>query len=196
MDSSQNKSTVFAQIKELKKAKDWDQMLVVTKQALKDFPGESKILNWLHYAQAHYVDQKLHSDVVKQLEEKQDYSTLYNVYLKLLGVFPESRQLKKLLKKVKSKIDQAHVDERQAYFDQAEATIKQFMGKQEYDKARNACYEIMSYDPENEHFMRLSARIERRFDRKLNTEMDAFYKEELPRLKDEYKADKIKFIKL
>jgi hypothetical protein len=194
--NSKDVKTFTAEIKAAKKADNFDQMLVLARQALQEHPGESKFLDLLHDAQAYYVNAKLDSDVVHQLEEKQDWNTLEGVYLKLLGVFPESHKLKKLLAKTKKKIQKGQTAEEKAYYQGLQTQVKDLAKKGELDSALQACYEFLSHYPEDETFLRLAEKVERKRGSQIEKSLTAYFKEAVPKLKAEYKAHKADFIRV
>ena len=98
-------------IQEAKAKKDYDAMLVNAKTAMQAYPSDDDFQELLHDAQGYYVNQKLESDLLEKLEEKEDWQGLQAVYLKLLSVFPDSKKLHKLLEKVRTKNGGAYPDE-------------------------------------------------------------------------------------
>lgn len=194
METPENKKQTLATIKAYKSQKNYDAMLAAAQQALNLFRGDEDFEKLLHYAQAHYVDEKLHSQVVKELRQKKDYQTLHGVYEKLMGVFPESTQLKKLLKKVEKELEEARLEERKEYFKQAEQKIKNLIKEDQLDAALQASYEILSYVPQNKHFINLRNKIEKKRVQKINKEAELYFDKVIPELKLEYKNNKKAFL--
>jgi hypothetical protein len=190
----ENKKDLLKQIKEFKAQADFDSMLALSQSALTVFPEDSKILDLLHYAQAHYVSEKLNSDIVKQLEEKGDFLTLQQIYHKLLTVFPESRKLHKLLKLVAKKIENARLLEQKEYFDIAREKILELIAAKQLDEATAACNEVLTSIPGNKEFNTLMAKIKKARDREMNELLDKVLDEDIPQLKKEYKENKKGFI--
>ncbi len=184
-------------IKELKRLKSegsYDAMLATAQKATMAYTEDAKIWELLHYAQAHYVNEKLKSQIVMQLEEKEDYVSLAQVYLKLLSIFPESKHLKKSLQKARKKIQEGHETETQTYYRNAKKQIEEMIQKTNYEAAIQASFEILDQDSENKTFLRLLAHAESLLDEQMNKELEKYYQEVLPALKAEYKEHKDKFI--
>lgn len=183
-------------IKEAKSAQNWDAMLAACQQALQFFPEDKRFHSELDYAQTHYIEEKLNSDVVKDLEKKKDFQTLQAVYRKLLGAFPESKKLPKLLDEVAKKIQKAKRQEYKDYFSNAKKTVRNFMKEEKYEDAEQACYEILTQDPENPTFRKLLDKVNAGLDRNIHKQLKAYFKEAIPKLKAEYKADKKAFVRI
>ncbi len=193
---AEDKKQIISEIKKAKSAKDYDGMLALAQNATKLFPSENKIFGFLHDAQAHYVDEKLHSDVVKQLEEKGDWKTLQAVYQKLLNVFPDSKKLHKLLKKIKKKIRKGQTAEEKAHYLEIKNRILELMKSKKLDDALNACYEVLSHDPEDEEFQALAEKIQSKLDKQVDKDLNTYFKTAVPELKEEYRSDKKAFIRV
>jgi len=183
-------------LKQAKSEKNYDAMLAAAQQAVSAFPNENKFWDHLHFAQAHYVNAKLESEVVKQLEEKKDYNALASVYLKLLTIFPESKQLIKLLKKTREKIQEAHKNELKAYYTNAQNQIEGFMKEKNFEHAVEACHEILDSEPGNKPFIKLLVRAEDGLDEQMNQALELYFKEALPTLKAEYTQNKDQFVRI
>lgn len=196
--ASQNptKDEFLQELKRCKSAKDYDAMLAAAQQAVSAFPDENKLWDLLHFAQAHYVNTKLESDVLKQLEERQDYSSLANVYLKLLTIFPESKQLVKLLKKTREKIQEAHKNELKTYYADAVKKIESLMTEKNFEQAVEACHEILATEPENKTFIKLLVHAEAGLEDQMNLALELYFKDAIPALKAEYSENKDKFVKI
>lgn len=194
--NSQNKDKILAEIKKAKSAKDFDSMLVLTQKAVNLFPNEDKIFGFLHDAQAHYVDEKLQSEVVHELEKKKDWATLHSIYQKLLMVFPESKKLHKLLKKVKKKIDKGESAENKVHFQEVRSRIDELVKADKLDDALQASYEVLAKNPGHEEFQAIADKIERKLNGQIEKDLGKYFKESIPELEAEYKANKADFIRV
>ena len=196
MENTQNTKQILEEIKQLKKAGDFDGMLAAAQKATQALPGDEKILDALHEAQALYINQKLKSDLVHQLEKKGDYVTLQGVYKKLLSVFPESKKLQKLLKDVKAKLEKAQTSESKNYFDGIKKQIRELASEGRTDEAIQACYEVLSQNPEMEDFQALLEKVQKQAEGQTEKAMDSFFEKAGPALKAEFSQDKDKFIRV
>ena len=194
--SNPNRDETIKELKRLKSEASYDAMLDLAQKATGSFPDDAKMWDLLHYAQAHYVNEKLESQIVKQLEEKKDYASLATIYLKLLTIFPDSGHLKKLLKKTRQKIQKGHENEMKTFYENAEIKIKEMIQKGEYESAIEASYEILNEEPENKTFSRLLVRAEDLLDDQMNKELEKVYSEIIPALRAEYKAHPDQFIRI
>lgn len=193
---SENKKQILKDLKKLKSAKDWDSMLAASQKAIQMFPGDQNFMSLMHYAQAHYVDEKLHSAVVMQLEEKEDWETLQDVYRKLLNVFPDSKKLHKLLRKLKKKIDEGEVKQSKEQTAKVKSQILAYMKEGRLDDALQACYEVLSQNPEAEEFERLAEKVEHKLDGQIEKDLTVYFKTSVPELDQEYKTNKEAFIRV
>jgi len=185
---------LLKELKQLKAGKNFDQLLLAATQAVERYPGEVRFLDFLHYAQEHYVKEKLDSQIVDQLVEKKDYPALAAVYQKLLTILPESRDLQKRLKKVRQKIREMHKDEVKTYYTEAQKRIEEMIQKGEYENATAACREVLEEDPENKTFVNLLVKSDSLLDKEMDGLLELYYKDVLPALREEYKANKEEFI--
>lgn len=191
-----NRDEILKELKRYKSEKNYDGMLSLAQYAVMNFPEDSKIWDFLHFAQAHYVNEKLESQIVKQLEERKDWNALAQVYQKLLTIFPESHHLKKLLKKTHILIQKGHEAELRAFYENAGKKVEDLIETGDFESAIAACYEMLSQEPENKHFIRLLVRAQARLDDQMNRELEEYYKEVIPALRMEYKQHKEDFIRI
>lgn len=187
---------LLKELKSLKSAKNFDQLLLRSHEALDAHPDEVKFLDFLHYAQEHYVNEKLDSQIVDQLIEKKDYVALAAVYQKLLTILPDSRDLKHRLQKARLKIQEAHKGELKTFYATAAAHIKELTQKGEYENAVNACHEILEQDSENKTFIHLLVKADNLLDKEMNKLLELYYKDTIPALYKEYEAKQDQFIKI
>ncbi|MEK9160271.1 MAG: hypothetical protein AAB383_06115 [Patescibacteria group bacterium] len=187
---------LLKELKSLKSAKNFDQLLLRSQEALMAFPDEADFLDYLHYAQEHYVKDKLDSQIVDQLIEKKDYAALAAVYQKLLTILPDSRDLKHRLQKARVKIQEAHRDELKTFYANAEKQIKAMVLNGQYESAVTACHEILEQDPENKTFIHLLVKADTLLEKEMNDLLEIYYKETLPVLYKEYDAKHEHFIKI
>jgi vacuolar-type H+-ATPase subunit E/Vma4 len=184
------------QLKDLKAEKNFDPLLACAQEAVAAYPEDKKIRHFLHYAQEHYVHEKLDSQIVEQLQEKEDYTSLTTVYQKLLTIFPESKDLQKRLKQARQKLAEAHHDQMQNYYISAEKQIREMLARRDYENASTACNEILEQEPENKVFIRLLVKAEAGLEKQMNEVLELYYKEVLPMLREEYKEHKDQFIRI
>jgi len=187
---------ILKELKYLKSQKDFDQLLLHAHTALDMFPEEVRFLDYLHYAQEHYVKQKLDSQIVDQLIEKKDYAALAAVYQKLLTILPDSRDLKHRLQKTREKIQEAHQDELKSFYANAAAHIQELMKENKFEDAISACHEILEQNPENKTFINLLVKADKLMDKEMNKLLDLYYKDAIPMLYKEYATDHDQFIKI
>lgn len=171
-------------------------MLESAKAGVQAFPEDSCFLEHLHDAQAYYVNEKLESDLLDKLEKNKDWTGLQAVYLRLLGIFPESKKLHRLLDKVKRKIQASAENERKDFYQNAEKEIQSLIQKDQLDDAERACYEILSHDPERRAFIRLLAKVQHLIDNEIEEGLSLYYKTAIPALKADYKAHEEGYIRV
>lgn len=184
------------EIKRHKSDKNYDALLLTAQRAVQTFPNEQSFWNALHYAQSHYVEKKLESQIVKQLEGKGDYLSLMAVYQKLLTIFPESKKLHKLLKKLRVKIQEAHKTEVKNFYSQAKKQIEELIQKGEYENAKTACWEILEDEPENKDFVQLLLKASQALDHKMDAELELYFKTTFSNNQREYQEHQDQFIRI
>lgn len=194
MDS--NKNQILSAIESAKKAKNYEEMLAKAHEAVQIYPGEAVFKKHLHDAQAYYVDEKLESKLLDKLEEDKDWLGLQAIYLKLLSIFPESKELQKLLHRVKVQIQKSAEKERGAYFDHAYDEILKLIKEGQLEDAERACYEVLSYESNRSRFIHLLAKIQHLIDKEIEKGLSIYYKTAIPELKNAYKANKENYIRV
>lgn len=196
MASPTQKSELQRALKQIQSKKDWDSLIVAAKNAIQEYPKDRSFKKTLHKAQANYVKQKLDSDLVHKLEQSKDYQTLKQVYQKLLSVFPESKELKKLLKHIDQKIQNADSEQHKAALAEAKQHINQLLKEKAYDQAQQAAYELLSYDSNNKLFRSLLAKVNKKRDRVIEKELSTYFKEAIPTLKQAFQKNPDSFIRV
>jgi hypothetical protein len=191
-----NKKTAIEGIKTAKADKKYAQMLEMAQTAVRIYPKDSTCAKLLHEARAYYVNEKLSSKLLDSLEANKDWEGLKAIYLKLLGVFPESKKLHRLLNKVRRKMEEGMEKERMEYYKNAYQEIKNMMKQNRLSEAERAAYEVLSYNQKNSSFIRLLAKIQAKIDRKIEEDLSLYYKSAIPSLKMEYKNNKEHFIRI
>lgn len=191
-----NKSQILDEIKKLEAAKNFDGMLAAAQKAWGENPEDKDFRTRVHDAQAEYVNDKLNSKLLVDLEKKGDWQGLLAVYEKLLSVFPESDRLQHLLKDVRQKILDTQKKERTGYFKNAKRSIEDMILKGQLDDAEQACYEMLALDNTNKHFIHLLAHIQHVQDKEMDKLLTLYFQETVPELKSEYKANKDQFIRV
>ena len=178
------------------KAKNFDQMLVDVQDALKAFPGDKKLLKWLHYAQVHYVNEKLESHVVHELEAKKDFAALELVYQKLLQIFPGSPLLLQKLKEARVKMNKEDSNRQQEALVDAHRKVDEFLKTDQVEDAMNAVFELLSFNPADKEAHKLLEKVKNLRDKKLSVDMLEYFKSNQAPLREDYKKNKKAFIRV
>ncbi len=147
------------EIQQLQAAGNLDAMLLRCQQGVQAFPENEEFHKKLAYAQAHYVEEKLQSTILKDLAEKKDYITLHKVYKKLQEIFPDSQELKGLLRKIERQLKSAHSQEREHYIAASSQAVEAFLREGKVDSALQACEELLSYAPYDSGVKKLSRKV-------------------------------------
>lgn len=175
--------------------KNSDEILAEAQKAYREDPNLAN-KGRLHDAQADYVNDKLSSSLLKELEKKGDWQGLLAIYEKLLSVFPESGKLKHLLAHVHQKITATEAKQRDLYYKNAREAIEDMVLKGQLDDAQQACYEMLALDRDNSGFIHLLARIQHLQDKEMDKLLTLYFKESTPKLQAEYRAHKDQFIRV
>ena len=190
------KADFLKSIQAAKSQKNYDLMLAEAKEAAMIFSHDEDILEALHDAQGYYVNSKLESELLKSLEDKEDWQALQAVYLKLLSVFPESKRLHKLLDKVRVKIEKTASKAKKEFYKNAEDQIESMIKEGHLEDAERACYEILSTNPEQSRIIALLAKVQHRIDTEIESALGLYYKTAVPSLKKEYAAHRDDYIRV
>lgn len=194
MAETKTKSAFLKEIWTAKSKKDYDSMLVLSKDALLAYPENFLFIYFLHSAQAHYINQKLKTDLVKQLQVKKDYVSLSMIYQKLLMIFPESKKLHKLLSDVKNLLEEQSRNEKSEYFKKSETQIVEFIQQKDYSSAFSSVYQVLNSDPKNKTFINLENRIQKDLNSEIDKDLDSYFIKNTTLLKQEYTQHKEDFI--
>ncbi len=188
--------SLLKELKALKSQKDFDGLLAKAQEAVRFDNEEPRFTKFLHYAQEHYVKGKLDSQIVEQLEAKQDYAALAAVYMKLLTILPDSKDLKKRLKHAQDKIAQKHDEEKKQFYVAAEQQVRALIAAAQYEDAVAACHEILDEEPSRKNFIALLAKAEALLDKQMNAALELYFKDAIPALYKEYQEVPDNFIKI
>lgn len=183
----------YKEIQKFKAVKDYDGMILAAKNALAEHDNFI-FRHYLHDAQAHYVNDKLKSDVVKQLEANKDYISLQMVYQKLLMIFPESSKLRKLLSDLHKLIEDESKLQKKTYFTEVEANIAALMKAENFEEALLHCQEALNFDKGNKKFLRLHEKISAKRDSQIENSLDEYFSKTIPELKAQFKSNRSAFI--
>jgi len=192
----QNKKSYLALLKKQQKEKDWDAMLVSAQEAVAAHPDDRVFWRKLHFAQSHYVDAKLNSDLVHELDEQHSYKELLQVYQRLLMVFPESKKLSKLMKKARKALSEETLKEQASYLTEAQSKVESLVKEGRVDDALQACYEILTYVPEDKRSIRMTTKVLRQRERQIDKEIGTVFRKSYDLTKIEFKANKKSVIRI
>lgn len=191
-----NEKPYWSALIEARKSGDEEKWLALAGEAIRLFPNEEDFKEELQDARAYYVHKKLKSKLLDQLEEKGDYLGVQAIYLKLFGIFPESNELQKALKKIQLKINKNAGEERIQLLKKAEQEIQKLIESDKLDDAERACYEVLSHAPERREFIHLLAKTQNRIDKEIEKGLTLYYKMAIPALQEEYKTHQEQFIQI
>ena len=183
----------YKQIQKFKAVKDYDGMIAAAKNALVEYDN-FVFRHYLYDAQAHYVNEKLKSDVVKQLEANKDYLSLQMVYQKLLMIFPEYKKLRKLLAYIHKLVEDQSKLQKTAYFKEVEEKVVGLMKAENYDEALLHCQEVLNFDKENKKFIKLAEKISVKRNIQIEKSLSDYFTKAIPELKAQFMANKGAFI--
>lgn len=192
----QNKKLLKAEIKKQKKEKNWDAMLVTAQQALAQYPDVSAFKRAALVARSHYVDEKLSSSVVHDLEAKGAYDELMQIYSRLLMVFPESKKVKKRMEWARSHAGSQTLKLQNEALEEALTKARVFRQEGRLDEAIQASYEILAAIPDEKRALALNASLLKSRDRLINKEILDVFKRSHELVKQEYLSNKDAVLKL
>lgn len=140
--------------------------------------------------------------ITKKISAKQDllksekYDSINNFIEDLKRIDPSNNQIKKLQDEILKRKSKSQSSEKISYIYKSEKQLKTLMKFKKYDKAIKAAQEILSIDQNNEKVQKILKKAENKFFKKSReTTIDSIIAN-LNQLKEQYKKDKSKFIKL
>lgn len=171
-------------------------MLVTAQQALAAFNDVGRFWRALHFAQSHYVESKLKSPLVYDLETKESYQDLLQIYQRLLLVFPESKKLQRRIQKTKKALSAQRAKDQSDVLEAAQAKVKALVKEDRFDDALQACYQILTYLPEHKMCLRMTETMIKKRDQQINKEIGTFFDKSYDLVKEEYKLKKDSIIRI
>lgn len=184
------------ELKKKIKEKNFDQWIIVCQEALRAFPGETYFEQQLLKGKEAYIHNKLQSELVKELESKEDNSTLYMVYQKLLQIFPESMELKKLIDKLQKKLEKMDNQKKAISAKAIYQQIKFDLKENKIQKALENFEKEKGNLPKNRQFFHWSRKLEILRDHYLEKNMETYFIKAKAELKERYKGNPRGFIRV
>lgn len=181
-------------IEENIKIKKYQEALTLSKRFLMKFPKYPKCVQLLQKARVLLVDQKLKDN--EYLLKSEKFEEVEEFLNNLLKIYPESRKVKELLKKVAAReIITVEIARKDFAFRSIDNLIILFQ-KKKYEKAVEGLKELLLVDPNNMRALNLLKKAEKGFNRQLNREVVVKMKKLSSKLKEERKKNKKDYIKI
>jgi tetratricopeptide (TPR) repeat protein len=155
-------------------------------------PGELK--KTLQNIRKVWIDHEL--DANKNLLSGTKYEDILMFYQRLLKIDPDSEKLKRLIEQTKKNYQAYRIEEKKEFIYKSLEEIKTLYQLKKYEKAYEACGEILEYDPQNKIALnfqkRSAAKAQKLIDKEVVSQIIGNYKN----LKTEYKTDKKNFVRM
>lgn len=132
----------------------------------------------------------------KQLTEGQKYEDILLFYQKLLLIDPSSVKVKKLMGETKKRYQVSRIEEKKEFISKSLREIKTLMETEKYEKAEEACLEVLQYDPSNKNALRFKKDLTQKIDHLIQNEVAAQIISAHQKEKEEYLKNKKTFIKI
>lgn len=124
------------------------------------------------------------------------YEDALLMYQKILKIDPESAQLKTLIEQTKKAYSAFKIEEKKEFIYKGLENIRTLYQLKKYEKAYEACSEILEVDPQNKNALSFQKKAGSRAQKLINNEVLAQMIANQKTLRSEYKADKKSFIRL
>jgi hypothetical protein len=184
-------------IRKLKKEKKWDELIVLLKVSLKaKIENPEQIQNELKKAQIKYVDEKMHSPIIKDLKGKKDLKSLFQIYHTLLAILPESKRIRKELQELRLQRSKEEIQKEKLYIKESKAKIEKLIQDKQYDSAIQASYEFLTQEIESQSFKTLLQKALKEREKGINEDLEKYFTKSDSLIESEYKQDSEKFIKI
>lgn len=140
--------------------------------------------------------------ITKKISTKQDflksekYDSINNFIEDLKRIDPNNNQIKKLQDEVLKRKSKSQSSEKISYIYKSEKQLETLMKLKKYDKALKAAQEILSIDPNNAKVQKILQKAERKFFKQSREATIDLIMANRDQLKEQYKKDKTKFIKI
>lgn len=140
--------------------------------------------------------------IAKKISTKQDllksekFDAINNFIEGLKRIDPKNNQIKKLQDEVLKRKSRSQAGEKISYVYKSEKQLETLMKLKKYDKALKAAQELLSIDPDNSRVQRILQKAEKKFFKQSRETTVDLIIANRDQLKEQYKKDKSKFIKL
>ncbi len=124
------------------------------------------------------------------------YEDALLMYQKILKIDPESVQIKTLIEQTKKAYSAYKIEEKKEFIYKGLENIRTLYQLKKYEKAYEACSEILEIDPQNKNALSFQKKAGSRAQKLISNEVLAQMIANQKTLKAEYKADKKSFIRL
>lgn len=141
-----------------------------------------------------WIEQEL--DANKTLISGNKYEDILFFYQGLLKIDSDSEKVKKLIEQTKKNYQAYKIEEKKEFIYKSLEEIKTLFQLKKYEKAYEACSEILEYDPQNKIALKLQKRSESKAQKLIDGEVIDQMISNQKNLREEYKADRKNFIRM
>ncbi len=159
-------------LKKQKKERDWDSMLLTAQEAISYYPSSHRFRRALRFAQSNYLSEHLKSPLLHDLEKQESYEELRKIYLRLQKVFPNSKRLKRRLKKVNLAISVKANEESKKVIKDMEEKMKSLARDHKIEEAMELCYELLSQIPNHKLSLKIRRKMLKEREAIINKDID------------------------
>jgi len=132
----------------------------------------------------------------KILTEGQKFEDILLFYQSLLLIDPTSEKIKNLITQTKKKYQAYKIDEKKEFIYKSLEEIKTLIQLKKYEKALEACLEVLQYDPANKLALSYKKNLTKKVEKLIQNEVAAQILSTHKKEREEYQKDKKSFIKI
>jgi len=158
------------------------------------YPEDSELQNLMRKFRIKVIDIQLADKKIFLASE--NYEKIIKYLYDLLKVEPTHKKLQTLIDKYKSRRASQQVSERRDYFFRGSENLKTLYQLKKYDKVIEGAQEMLTVDKKNTFAKSMLRKASRKLKRQIYRELHIRMKQARRLLRDEYQADKSKFIRL
>lgn len=181
-------------LKDFKEKGDYASAYKVAEQLRKLDIRKDEVKKLVRELSEEWVDYELNQN--KKLLKSKNYEEIILFYQRLLKINDKSDKVRKLLEQAKKEYDLYKIDQKRDFFYKELEKLRTLYQLNKFDEALDIARALLDIDPRNKIVRELYLKAEKKAKGKVERQLSKQMKESIGSMKDEYKEDKTKYIKL
>jgi tetratricopeptide (TPR) repeat protein len=181
-------------IKEFKGSGDYALAYKVAEQLRKLDIRKEEVKKLVKEISEEWVDYELNQN--KKLLQSKSYEEIILFYQRLLRINDRSEKVRKLLEKAKEEYDLYKIDQKRDFFYKELENLRTLYQLNKFDEALDIARALLDIDPRNKIVRELYLKAEKKAKGQVEKQLSKQMEKSMDIMKEEYKEDKSKYIKL